>query len=99
MFGVIPRVMWEKRIKPDERNTIALGLNSLLVRTGTHNVLIETGIGNKLTEKLHAIHRNEALLMRSFERAGVSRTRSISSSTRICTSIIAAGTPTTRTAS
>jgi len=72
MFGVIPRVMWEKRIKPDERNTIALGLNSLLVRTGTHNVLIETGIGNKLTEKLHAIHRNEALLMRSFERAGVS---------------------------
>lgn len=72
MFGVIPRVMWEKRIQPDERNTIALGLNSLLVRTGKHNVLIETGIGSKLSDKLHGIYRNQALLMKSFDRAGVS---------------------------
>ena len=71
MFGIIPRVMWEKRITPDERNTIALGLNSLLVRTGKHNVLIETGIGDKLTEKMHAIYRNQALLLQSFEQAGV----------------------------
>jgi glyoxylase-like metal-dependent hydrolase (beta-lactamase superfamily II) len=72
MYGVIPRVMWEKRVTPDGRNTIPLGLNSLLVRTGRENVLIETGIGSKLNEKMHAIYRNEALLMRSFKQAGVS---------------------------
>ncbi|MGA2904080.1 MAG: MBL fold metallo-hydrolase [Candidatus Korobacteraceae bacterium] len=72
MFGVIPKVMWEKRIAADERNTIPLALNSLLVRTGRQNVLIETGIGSKLNEKSQAIYRNQALLMKSFEQAGIS---------------------------
>ncbi len=72
MFGVIPRVMWEKRIRPDERNTIPLALNSLLVRTGDRNILIDTGIGSKLSEKQQSIHHNQALLMKSFEQAGVS---------------------------
>jgi len=72
MFGFIPKVMWEKRIAPDERNTIPLATNSLLVRTGKQNVLIETGIGNKLNEKSQAIYRNQALLMKSFEQAGIS---------------------------
>ena len=72
MFGIIPKVMWEKRIKPDERNNIPLALNSLLVRTGRQNILIETGIGNKLNEKSKAIYHNQELLMKSFEEAGVS---------------------------
>ena len=72
MFGIIPRVMWEKRITPDERNTIPVGLNSLLIRTGRESVLIETGIGDKLTGKLHDIYSNQALLMKNLELAGVS---------------------------
>ncbi len=72
MFGIIPKVMWEKRITPDERNNIPLALNSLLVRTGRQNILIETGIGSKLSEKSQSIYRNQALLMKSFEVAGVS---------------------------
>ena len=72
MFGIIPKVMWEKRIQPDERNTIPLALNSLLVRTGKQNVLIETGIGSKLSEKSQSIYQNQALLLKSFEEAGVS---------------------------
>jgi glyoxylase-like metal-dependent hydrolase (beta-lactamase superfamily II) len=71
MFGVIPKVMWEKRIQSDERNNISMGLNSLLVRTGDKNILIETGIGSKLSEKSQSIYQNEALLMKSFEQAGV----------------------------
>ncbi len=72
MFGIIPKAMWEKRIKPDERNNIPLAMNSLLVRTGRQNILIETGMGNKLSEKAQAIYRNQALLMKNFEAAGVS---------------------------
>ena len=71
MFGIIPKVMWEKRITPDERNTIAMGTNSLLIRTGRHNVLVDTGIGSKLNDKQQSIHRNQALLMKSFEQAGI----------------------------
>jgi glyoxylase-like metal-dependent hydrolase (beta-lactamase superfamily II) len=42
------------------------------LRTGRQNVLIETGIGNKLSEKSQAIYRHQALLMKSFEQAGIS---------------------------
>ena len=72
MFGVIPKVMWQKRIAADERNRIALGLNSVLIRTGRENVLIDAGIGNKVNEKIQAIYSNQALLMQSFQQAGVS---------------------------
>jgi glyoxylase-like metal-dependent hydrolase (beta-lactamase superfamily II) len=72
MFGVVPKVMWSKRIQADERNMIHLGLNSLLIRDGKRNVLVETGIGPKLNEKTQNIYKNEARLMRSFEEAGVS---------------------------
>jgi glyoxylase-like metal-dependent hydrolase (beta-lactamase superfamily II) len=72
MFGVVPRVLWEQRIRPDERNRIEMGLNSLLIRDGRHTVLVETGIGPKLSEKERRIHDNEARLLRSFEEAGIS---------------------------
>jgi glyoxylase-like metal-dependent hydrolase (beta-lactamase superfamily II) len=72
MFGIIPKVMWEKRIAADEKNEIRMGTNSVLIRTGRENVLIETGIGNKLPEKRQAIFRNQALLLKNFEAAGVS---------------------------
>ena len=72
MFGIIPKVMWEKRIPADEHNNIPMGTNSVLIRTGRENVLIETGIGNKLSEKRQAIYRHQPHLMKSFEEAGVS---------------------------
>jgi glyoxylase-like metal-dependent hydrolase (beta-lactamase superfamily II) len=71
-FGVVPKVLWEKRIQADARNTIQVGLNSLLVRGGEKTVLVETGIGPKLDEKSRAIHQHEPRLMESFEKAGVS---------------------------
>ncbi len=44
----------------------------MLIRNGKQTVLVETGIGPKLNEKSREIHRNQAALLQSFERAGVS---------------------------
>lgn len=52
MFGVVPKVLWEKIYTPDERNRIKMGLNSLLVQTKQALVLIETGIGPQLDSKI-----------------------------------------------
>ena len=51
MFGVVPKVLWEKKFPSDEKNRIRLSLNSLLVRTKKALILIETGIGPKLDQK------------------------------------------------
>lgn len=47
MFGVVPRVLWEKLNPPDEHNLCTWALRCLLVDTGTRNILIDTGIGTK----------------------------------------------------
>jgi len=71
-FGVVPKVMWEKKVKADAENYIPVGLNSVIVRTGDHTVLIETGIGNKLPERMAKIYRMPARLLENLGAAGVS---------------------------
>jgi glyoxylase-like metal-dependent hydrolase (beta-lactamase superfamily II) len=71
MFGVVPKPLWERKFKADELNRLRLGLISLVVRTGEHTVLIETGIGTKLPEKQQKIYENEARLLTSLEEAKV----------------------------
>ena len=71
MFGVVPKTMWEKRAPADAQNRIQLGLNTVVVRTGKHTVVIETGIGNKLPEKLRAVFDAKQLLPQSFAAAGI----------------------------
>ncbi len=71
MFGVVPKTLWQKRIRADENNNIRLGLNTLVVRTGRQTVLIETGIGNKQSPKMREIFRNEELLPKSLAAAGL----------------------------
>jgi glyoxylase-like metal-dependent hydrolase (beta-lactamase superfamily II) len=56
MFGVVPKTLWEKECPADAQNRIKLALNSLLIRTRTALVLVETGIGPKLDRKLHSIY-------------------------------------------
>ena len=71
MFGVVPKTLWQKRAEADEQNRILLGLNTVVLRTGKHTVLIETGIGNKLSPKLREIHENQQLLPASLSAAGI----------------------------
>lgn len=56
MFGVVPKALWERKLPADGRNRVRLGLNCLLVHTGTQNVLIETGIGDKFEPKFTDIY-------------------------------------------
>jgi glyoxylase-like metal-dependent hydrolase (beta-lactamase superfamily II) len=70
-FGVVPKTLWSKKVAPDEQNRLDAGLNSLLVRTGEKNILIETGIGNKLPDKLAQIYKQPAKLLDNLHDAGV----------------------------
>lgn len=70
-FGVVPKTMWSKKVTPDEQNRLDAGLNSLLVRTGKKNILIETGIGNKLSDKMARIYKQPAKLLENLQAAGV----------------------------
>ena len=71
MFGVVPKPLWEKRIPANDRNQILLGTNTVVVRTGKHTVVIETGVGNKLPERQRSIFDAKQLLMASFRAAGI----------------------------
>jgi glyoxylase-like metal-dependent hydrolase (beta-lactamase superfamily II) len=56
MFGIIPKTMWEKKIPCDGRNRIQLAMNCLLVHAGGKRILVETGIGAKMSPKLRDIY-------------------------------------------
>ena len=71
MFGVIPKPLWEKRAPADAQNRILLGTNTVVARNGRETVVIETGIGNKLNEKMRAIYAAKQLLPQSFAAAGI----------------------------
>jgi glyoxylase-like metal-dependent hydrolase (beta-lactamase superfamily II) len=56
MFGVVPKVMWEKRMPPNESNQIRNTTNCLLVESGSDLVLIDTGLGGKLSDRMRSIY-------------------------------------------
>lgn len=55
MFGPVPKVLWEKKCPSAPDNTIQLKNNVMLVQCGQSNIIIDTGVGNKLTEKQQKI--------------------------------------------
>ncbi len=64
-FGIIPKVLWEKVAPPDELNRILLGLNSLFLRSDGKNILVETGLGAKMSprqEEVFGLNRDTNLL-------------------------------------
>ena len=57
MFGVVPRVLWEKVAPPDDRNRIRLAMRAWLVRGRGRTILIDAGAGGKLDARAGAIYR------------------------------------------
>ncbi|MFL6467203.1 MAG: MBL fold metallo-hydrolase [Pyrinomonadaceae bacterium] len=51
MFGVVPRALWQRLTPPDEKNRIRLTMNCVFIDTGREKILIDTGIGEKWSEK------------------------------------------------
>ncbi|MBA2341798.1 MAG: MBL fold metallo-hydrolase [Pyrinomonadaceae bacterium] len=56
MFGIVPRILWSRVSPPDEQNRIRMNMNCLFIERGDERILIETGIGDKWSEKLKAIY-------------------------------------------
>jgi glyoxylase-like metal-dependent hydrolase (beta-lactamase superfamily II) len=70
-FGVVPKVMWSRKVQSDEKNNVTAGLNSLLIRTGKQIVLVETGMGNKLSDRMIKFYGQPAKLLDNLAAAGV----------------------------
>jgi len=71
MFGVVPRVVWERVSPPDEFNRIRMQMNCVFIETPTEKILIETGIGEKWTEKqtnMYGIFRTKPFTETLFEK-------------------------------
>jgi glyoxylase-like metal-dependent hydrolase (beta-lactamase superfamily II) len=60
MFGVVPKPMWEKKARPDDRNRILLAMNCLLIRAAGKTIVVETGAGDKWDAKRRDIYAFEA---------------------------------------
>ncbi|MBF0117367.1 MAG: MBL fold metallo-hydrolase [Desulfobacterales bacterium] len=56
MFGVVPKVLWEKGIPADEKNRIPMKNRSLLIIGMGRKILVDIGIGDKLSEKYRNIY-------------------------------------------
>lgn len=51
LFGVVPKVLWERKLQADDRNRIPQETNCVLATIDGRNVLVDTGYGSKLPEK------------------------------------------------
>ncbi len=73
MFGVVPKKLWSRLIQPDENNLCTWAMRCLLVQTEGRNILIDTGIGDKQSEKFfsHFHPHGEASLLGSLEMQGL----------------------------
>jgi glyoxylase-like metal-dependent hydrolase (beta-lactamase superfamily II) len=70
-FGVVPKIMWSRKAAADEKNYVQAGLNSLLIRTGKQTVLVETGMGNKLSDRMVKFYGQPAQLLANLAAGGV----------------------------
>jgi glyoxylase-like metal-dependent hydrolase (beta-lactamase superfamily II) len=72
MFGVVPKSLWQKTNPADEQNMCSWSMRCLLIEDGNRLMLIDTGIGDKQSEKFFAHYylHGSASLSRSLHQLG-----------------------------
>lgn len=72
MFGVVPKVLWQKLIPADENNLCSWNMRCLLIEEGNRLMLIDTGMGSKQDAKFQGFYyrHGEGDLVKSVEKAG-----------------------------
>ena len=56
MFGVVPKVLWQKTNPADSNNLIDMSMRSMLIEDGNRLILIDTGVGNKQSDKFFSYY-------------------------------------------
>jgi glyoxylase-like metal-dependent hydrolase (beta-lactamase superfamily II) len=76
MFGVVPRNLWARVNPPDDQNRIRMNMNCLFIDADGERILIDTGIGEKWSDKHRAMY-------------GINRTRSFDESLKAIAGVAA----------
>ncbi len=56
MFGVVPKVLWQKKYPANENNLATWAMRCLLIDDGNNKVLVDTGMGDKQDEKFFSYY-------------------------------------------
>jgi len=74
MFGVVPKVLWQRTNPSDSDNLIEISSRCLLVENGNRLTLIDTGMGDKQSEKFFSFYKRwgDYNLISSIKSAGFS---------------------------
>jgi glyoxylase-like metal-dependent hydrolase (beta-lactamase superfamily II) len=73
-FGLVPRALWAQVMAPDEHNRVPMILNNLLILADGCTIVVDTGLGDKLTPKeehIWGIDRPGGGLVAALQRVGV----------------------------
>jgi len=75
MFGVVPKALWERTNPADNNNMIDIAARSLLIEQGNRLILIDTGLGNKQSDKFFSYYHlwGPHSLDKSLEKIGFHR--------------------------
>ena len=75
MFGVVPKSLWSRTNPPDQNNMCSWALRSLLIEDGKRLILIDTGMGEKQSDKFFSYYYpyGEDSLDKNLKKLGYSR--------------------------
>ena len=57
MFGIVPKPLWSRHVPPDGENRIPMSLNCPLALDGNEAILVDTGVGERLSDKERSIYK------------------------------------------
>ncbi len=75
MFGVVPKVLWERSNPSDSKNRIEMAARTLLITDGKRRILVDTGVGQGWDGKfsdIYGIDHSKYTLVNSLAAAGLS---------------------------